>query len=53
MTTERYQPPDLKEKIQDTTSFHHKDTKCPFDILVGSYKHNCMQRDLLHRWDER
>ena len=22
MTTERYQPPYLKEKIQDTTSFH-------------------------------
>ena len=28
-------------------------TICPFDILFGSYKHNCMQRDLLYLWLER
>ena len=52
MTTEIYQPPYLKEKIQDTTSFH-PEVQNPFDILFGSYKHTCMQRDLLYLWVER
>ena len=53
MTTEIYQPPLFEIGISRYDIVPPLGTKCPFDILFGSYKHTYMQRDLLYIWVER
>ena len=48
MTTERNQPPLFERENLRHDIVPPLGTKCPFDILFGSYKHTCMQRDLLY-----
>ena len=52
MTTERYKPPLFERENSRYDIVPPLGTKCPFDILFGSYKHNCMLRDLLYLWVE-
>ena len=52
MTAERYQPPLFERENSRYDIVPPLGTKCHFDILFGSYRHNCMQRDLLYLWVE-
>ena len=49
----KYQPPFFEGEISRYDIVPPLGTKCPFDILWGSYKHICMQKDLLYLWVER
>ena len=53
MTTERYQLPFLEREKSRYDIVSALGTKCPFDMFFGSYKHNCVQRDLLYPLMER
>ena len=50
MTTERYQPPLFERKNSRYDIVPPLGTKCPFDILFGSYLHACMQKNVLYLW---
>ena len=47
MSTEIYYPPPFFENQNSRYEvFPTLGTKCPYGIFFGSYKHNCMLRDL-------
>ena len=55
MRTQRYQPPSpsFERENSKCNIAPPLGTKCPLVILFGSYKHNCMQRDLFtYRWKD-